>query len=222
MSDSNTVTCHHSAAAERPKRFLEGRRLSSTIFHGVVVSVLCAAVPLQGARAAEQDVKSPARTSTVPRTSPSAKKAINANTLSDRRPPDRGRLVILRRRTDPRPQAASRITNQDRQPTVVGLDTGTVGDIIASGTASWYGSSWHGRRTSSGVPYDENALTAAHPWLPIGTRVRVTLEGSSESVVVIINDRPGSRTILIDLSKAAARELGILSRGVARVTLTRA
>jgi rare lipoprotein A len=104
---------------------------------------------------------------------------------------------------------------------VADFDTGTVGDVIASGTASWYGSSWNGRRTSSGIPYDENALTAAHAWLPIGTRVRVTLEGSSQSVVVVINDRPGSRRIVIDLSKAAARELGILNRGVARVTLTR-
>jgi rare lipoprotein A len=222
LSDSNIVTCNPRAAAERPKRFLQGRRLSSTIFHGMVVSVLCAAVPLHGARAAEQDVKSPARTSTVPRTSLSAKKAINSNILSDRRPPDRGRIVNLRRRMDLRPQPFARTTTPIRQPTVVGIDTGTVGDVIASGTASWYGSSWHGRRTSSGVPYDENALTAAHPWLPIGTRVRVTVEGSSESVVVTINDRPGSRMIVIDLSKAAARELGILSRGVARVTLTRA
>ena len=67
---------------------------------------------------------------------------------------------------------------------------------------------------------DQNSLTAAHATLPIGTRVRVTLVGSGRNVVVTINDRPGTRERIIDLSRAAARELGILGRGVAMVTLS--
>ena len=91
-----------------------------------------------------------------------------------------------------------------------------------SGVASWYGGiAWQGKLTASGARYDENILTAAHATLPIGTRVRVTLAGSTRSVIVTINDRPGTRTRIIDLSRAAARDLGILSRGLAQVTLTR-
>jgi rare lipoprotein A len=89
-----------------------------------------------------------------------------------------------------------------------------------SGLASWYGGHrWHGRRTSSGGVYDQDALTAAHASLPLGTRVRVTVVGSGRNVVVTINDRPGTRRRIIDLSREAARELGILDRGVAMVTL---
>jgi rare lipoprotein A (peptidoglycan hydrolase) len=89
------------------------------------------------------------------------------------------------------------------------------------GLASWYGGPrWHGSRTSSGAIYDENALTAAHATLPIGTKVRVTVVDSGRDVVVTINDRPGTRSRIIDLSRAAARQLGIIQRGVAMVTLT--
>ena len=90
-----------------------------------------------------------------------------------------------------------------------------------TGIASWYGGQrWHGNRTSSGDIYDQNALTAAHASLPLGSRVRVTLVDSGRDVVVTINDRPGTRKRIIDLSRAAASELGILERGVAMVTLT--
>jgi rare lipoprotein A (peptidoglycan hydrolase) len=89
-----------------------------------------------------------------------------------------------------------------------------------TGVASWYGGSrWQGHRTSSGERYEQNALTAAHATLPIGTKVRVTLAGSDRSVVVTINDRPGTRKRIIDLSRGAAAQLGILNRGVAVVTL---
>ena len=88
------------------------------------------------------------------------------------------------------------------------------------GLASWYGGQrWHGNRTSSGAIYDQDALTAAHASLPLGTKVRVTLVDGGRDVVVTINDRPGTRKRIIDLSRAAARELGILDRGVAMVTL---
>lgn len=90
-----------------------------------------------------------------------------------------------------------------------------------TGVASWYGGArWQGNRTASGARYDQNQLTAAHATLPIGTRVRVTLEGTDRSVVVLINDRPGTRRRIIDLSRSAAAELGILTQGVAVVTLS--
>jgi rare lipoprotein A (peptidoglycan hydrolase) len=90
-----------------------------------------------------------------------------------------------------------------------------------TGVASWYGGRrWQGNRTASGARYDEHLLTAAHATLPIGTRVRVTLEGSDRSVIVVINDRPGTRHRIIDLSRAAAENLGILHQGVAVVSLT--
>jgi rare lipoprotein A (peptidoglycan hydrolase) len=89
------------------------------------------------------------------------------------------------------------------------------------GVASWYGGRrWQGRPTASGVRYDERQLTAAHASLPIGSQVRVTVAETGRTVVVTINDRPGTRKRIIDLSRAAAAELGILGRGVARVTIT--
>jgi rare lipoprotein A len=89
-----------------------------------------------------------------------------------------------------------------------------------TGMASWYGGAkWQGKRTSSGERFDQNQLTAAHATLPIGTQVRVMRTDGRGSVVVTINDRPGSRTRIIDLSRAAAKELGILTAGVTMVTL---
>jgi rare lipoprotein A len=89
-----------------------------------------------------------------------------------------------------------------------------------TGLASYYGRSHQGRRTASGAQFDRNILTAAHPWLPFGTRVRVTVAGTGRSVVVVINDRLASRRRIIDLSVAAARTLGMLSEGVAVVSLS--
>jgi rare lipoprotein A (peptidoglycan hydrolase) len=90
-----------------------------------------------------------------------------------------------------------------------------------SGIASWYGGPrWQGRKTSMGTRYDENELTAAHRTLPLGSKVLVRLAGSDRAVIVTINDRPGTRSRIIDLSRGAAAALGILDRGVAKVTLT--
>ena len=132
------------------------------------------------------------------------------------------------RHARPAPATAADAAYADPAPSPfsAGVDQGSgeprSAEIIASGTASWYSESNSNRRTSSGERFDETAMTAAHPWLPLGTRVRVTLESTGESVVVTINDRQGSRSRVIDLSKGAARQLGILSRGTARVTLSRA
>jgi rare lipoprotein A len=87
-----------------------------------------------------------------------------------------------------------------------------------TGVASYYADAFHGRNTASGERFDMNALTAAHPSLPFGTRVRVTHVESGRSVVVRINDRgPFKRGRVIDLSYAAARELGMVREGLARV-----
>lgn len=82
------------------------------------------------------------------------------------------------------------------------------------GVASWYGTKFHGRRTSSGEPYDMYAMTAAHKTLPLPTYVRVTNLENQRSVVLRVNDRgPFHDNRLIDLSYTAAAKLGILSEG---------
>ena len=99
-------------------------------------------------------------------------------------------------------------------------ESGSLATWQQTGMASWYGGRhWQGQRTSSGSRYDQNELTAAHATLPLGTKVRVTSHSGTRSVIVTINDRPGTRTRIIDLSREAAKELGILDAGVAMVTL---
>ncbi|MGH7041674.1 MAG: septal ring lytic transglycosylase RlpA family protein [Acetobacteraceae bacterium] len=89
-----------------------------------------------------------------------------------------------------------------------------------TGLASFYGRTRaRFRRTASGARFNPNALTAAHAWLPFGTKVRVTVEQTGRSVVVTIDDRPGNRRRIIDLSFGAARRLGILRQGVVEVRL---
>ncbi len=92
---------------------------------------------------------------------------------------------------------------------------------IQEGIASFYHDKFHGRTTASGEPFDQNQMTAAHPDLPFGTEVVVTRPDTGREVTVVINDRgPFVRGRIIDLSKRAARELGILNRGVAPVIIT--
>lgn len=89
-----------------------------------------------------------------------------------------------------------------------------------AGMASFYHDSFNGRRTASGTRYNKGALSAAHKTLPLGTQVRVTDSRSGRSVVVRINDRgPYARGRVIDLSRAAASEIGLVAKGVSRVTL---
>lgn len=90
------------------------------------------------------------------------------------------------------------------------------------GTASWYGGELKGRRTASGEKFNPGAMTAAHRHHPFGTRLRVTNLANRRSVVVRVNDRgPHLPGRLIDLSKAAAGQLGILGRGTAKVRIER-
>lgn len=88
------------------------------------------------------------------------------------------------------------------------------------GMASWYGPRHHGKQTASGQPFNQNALTAAHPELPFGTRVRVTNLRNGKEVIVRINDRgPYKGGRIIDLSRAAARRLEMEVDGVSRVRI---
>lgn len=86
------------------------------------------------------------------------------------------------------------------------------------GKAGYYADSLHGRKTSSGEKYDKNLLTCAHKTLPFGTKVRVTRLDNKHSVIVKVNDRgPFSTGYVIDLSRKAAEQLGIIQAGHARV-----
>lgn len=87
--------------------------------------------------------------------------------------------------------------------------------------ASWYGHGFAGRRTSSGETYNPEALTAASPTLPLGSHVRVTNPDTGRSVVVRINDRgPFVHGRSMDLSHGAAERIGLVGKGVGRVTVT--
>lgn len=89
-----------------------------------------------------------------------------------------------------------------------------------SGVASWYGSKFHGRDTSSGERYDMHAMTAAHKHLPLPTFVRVTRRDTGQSVIVKVNDRgPFVDDRIIDLSFGAAARLGMLDSGTAPVDI---
>jgi rare lipoprotein A len=112
--------------------------------------------------------------------------------------------------------AFARTTDRQPEPPTAQKNTSWSGE---SGTASYYGTRYHGRRSASGARYDQMALTAAHPWLPFGTKVRVTLAGTSRTVVVTITDRLYAPRRIVDLSVAAAQQLGMIDRGIATVTL---
>jgi len=91
---------------------------------------------------------------------------------------------------------------------------------VQTGTASWYGPGFHGKRTSNGEVYDQNDLTAAHQTLPLGTHVAVTNLNNGRQVEVRINDRgPFVKDRSIDLSYAAARTLDMIGPGTAPVRI---
>lgn len=86
------------------------------------------------------------------------------------------------------------------------------------GMASYYSNRMHGRRMSDGTKYHKDSLTCAHRRYPLGTKLKVTNIKNGKSVVVKVTDRCGRRRI-IDLSYAAAKTLGIITQGVAMVTV---
>ncbi|WP_052754930.1 septal ring lytic transglycosylase RlpA family protein [Lampropedia cohaerens] len=93
-------------------------------------------------------------------------------------------------------------------------------DLFQTGQASWYGDRFHGRLTANGERYDMHAMTAAHRTLPFGTMVCVRGLLTGKEVLVRINDRgPYSGRRIIDLSRRAAEELGMLAQGIKQVAL---
>lgn len=91
----------------------------------------------------------------------------------------------------------------------------------AVGLASYYGRRFHGRKTANGERFDMHAMTAAHRGLKFGSRVVVTNLKNGRKVEVRINDRgPYIKGRIIDLSYAAAKKLGMLSQGVAKVKIS--
>ena len=91
---------------------------------------------------------------------------------------------------------------------------------VQYGKASYYAHKFNGRKTASGERFNMNAMTCAHPKLPFGTLVRVTNQGNGRSVVLRVNDRgPYKKGRIVDVSLAAAKKLGMMSRGTASVKL---
>ncbi len=89
---------------------------------------------------------------------------------------------------------------------------------VQEGIASWYGTDFHGKRTANGDRYDMNALTAAHPTLPMPSVVKVTNLDNGTTLKVTVNDRgPFHSKRIIDVSKKAAQLLGFYDKGTARV-----
>jgi rare lipoprotein A len=89
-----------------------------------------------------------------------------------------------------------------------------------TGTASFYSNKFNGNKTASGEIYRKSKLTAAHKTLPFGTQVKVTNLSNKRSVTVRINDRgPFAKGRIIDLSRGAAKKLGMIKQGVTKVKI---
>lgn len=133
--------------------------------------------------------------------------------------------------------ASSRVPPPDRNPVrseqeAAADDAGTSrGTLLKSGTASWYGPGFHGRKTANGEIYDQNKMTAAMTGVPLGIRVRVERTDTGSSIEVRVNDRGPyerkngkwvpHRSRVIDLSKKAMQALGGISAGVIPVKVYR-
>jgi len=116
-------------------------------------------------------------------------------------------LVSLSAQSVARPSAS---VAADRPSTVI--------PQVEVGLASWYGAERQGKITASGEPFDMNGLTAAHRQIPLGTRVKVTNIRNHRTIVLRVNDRgPGIIGRIIDVSMAAAKQLGFLRAGLAPV-----
>ena len=104
--------------------------------------------------------------------------------------------------------------------TGAGEEVAATGKVLSTetGLASWYGPPYNHRKGANGEVYDQNAMTAAHKTLPMGTKVRVTNLATNEAVTVVITDRgPFVHGRVIDLSLAAAKATGLYRMGVAKV-----
>ncbi len=92
--------------------------------------------------------------------------------------------------------------------------------VIEYGMASYYSDEFHGKKTASGETYNKWDFTCAHRKLPFGTRLKVTNLENKKSVLVRVNDRgPHIKNRIIDLSYAAAKEIGMITQGVVKVKI---
>ena len=99
-------------------------------------------------------------------------------------------------------------------------DAGEEVIYVEKGEASYYGPGFHGKETASGETFNQNDLTAAHRKLPLGTKAKVTNLENGKSVKVEVNDRgPYAKGRVIDLSKAAAKKIGVDDEGTAKVKI---
>jgi rare lipoprotein A (peptidoglycan hydrolase) len=113
----------------------------------------------------------------------------------------------------PAPQAPAPQANEEAAP--AGKP-----ETTQVGTASWYGPGFQGHGTASGETFDQHALTAAHRTLPLGTEAKVTNLETGQSVQVTINDRgPYVQGRQLDLSQAAATQIGLTKQGLAKVKI---
>lgn len=111
-------------------------------------------------------------------------------------------------------------TEVPAEPTTAATATATDGSWVQRGRTSWYGKQFNGRRTANGERFNAMAMTAAHRTLPFNSYLRVRVVGSGKEVVVRINDRgPFHKGRVLDVSYAAARQLGIVARGSALVDI---
>ena len=118
------------------------------------------------------------------------------------------------------PIASDALADTDTLTDTMSMSVGEVLSRLETGIASWYGGRFHGRKTASGEAFNMDALTAAHPKLPFGSWVRVRNLGNGRSVDVRINDRgPYIKRRIIDLSRAAARALGVQGTNQVEISL---
>jgi rare lipoprotein A len=118
---------------------------------------------------------------------------------------------ILPAKEEPRLEVEKSIVNDAAKPDTSVIKFVELGDM----RVSWYGHQFQGNNTASGESYDQESFTAAHRNFRFGTLLRLTNPETDRSVIVRVNDRgPFVRTRALDVSKAAARELGFLKRGV--------
>jgi len=122
--------------------------------------------------------------------------------------------------TTPKPDYQEIVENPTPQTKYKKLKKKELKHFSQVGVASYYGYQWHGRVTANGEKLNIYALTAAHKYLPFNTLVKVTDLDTKKSIIVRINDRgPYIRGRVIDLTDSAAKKLGILHKGIARVKI---
>lgn len=113
-------------------------------------------------------------------------------------------------------------TEKDVLERLSAVASNTVSKFSQTGIASWYGRQFHGKKTASGDIFDQNALTAAHRSLPLNCYIKVTNKSNGKSVVVKVNDRgPFTGNRVVDLSYAAAKQIGIVNSGTGNVIIER-